>query len=54
MSKIVEFAQAIDAEIKSAQALAEYTINEVNEIKEKNKHFKRRLIELLDEFFPDY
>jgi peptidoglycan hydrolase CwlO-like protein len=54
MSKIVEFAQAIEAEIEMTQAIAEHTMKEVDEIKEKNKQFKRRLIELLDEFYPEY
>lgn len=54
MSKIVELAQVIEAEIEQTQALAEHTIREVDEIKEKNKQFKHRLIELLDEFYPDY
>ena len=54
MSKIVELAQAIEVEIKTTQSIAEHAMNEVDEIKEKNKHFKRRLIELLDEFYPDY
>lgn len=54
MSKIVELAQAIETEINEAHSLAQYATNEVDEIKEKNKQFKRRLIELLDEFYPDY
>ena len=54
MSKIVEFAKEIEAEIEMARAMAEHAHMEVDEIKEKNRHFKRRLIELLDEFYPDY
>lgn len=54
MSKIVELAQAIEAEIERTQDLAEHACMEVEEIKDKNKQFKRRLIELLDEFYPDY
>ena len=54
MSKMIELARAIDAEIAYARNLAEITKNEVYEIKEKNKEFKRRLIELLNEFYPDY
>ena len=54
MSKIVELAKEIEAEIEQTRNLAEYTVKEVDEIKEKNKQFKRRLIELLDEFFPEY
>lgn len=54
MSKIVELAQAIESEIEKTQAIAEHTMKEVDEIKEKNKQFKHRLIELLDEFYPDY
>ena len=54
MSRIVELAQAIEAEIRTTQAVAEYAMKEVDEIKEKNRQFKNRLIELLNEFFPDY
>ena len=54
MSRIVELAQEIEAEIEMTRAMAEHTIKEVDEIKEKNKQFKRRLIDLLDEFYPDY
>ena len=54
MSKIVELAQEIEAEIEMTRAMAEHAHMEVDEIKEKNRHFKRRLIELLDEFYPDY
>ena len=54
MSKIVELAQAIEVEINDVRDLAEYATNEADEIKEKNKEFKHRLIELLNEFYPDY
>ena len=54
MSKIVELAKEIETEIEITRSLAEHTYTEVEEIKEKNKQFKRRLIELLDEFYPDY
>ena len=54
MSKIIELAQAIEEEIEMAKTIAKNAMNEIDEIKEKNKQFKRRLIELLDEFYPDY
>ena len=54
MSKIVELAQEIEAEIEAARAIAEHAKEEIDEMKEKNRWFKRRLIELLDEFYPDY
>ena len=54
MSKIVELAQVIEQEIEHNRALAEAAYNELQEEKQKQKEFKRRLIELLDDFYPDY
>ena len=54
MSRIVEFAKEVEMEIEMAKSIAEHAMKEVDEIKEKNRHFKHRLIELLDEFYPDY
>ena len=54
MSKIVELAQAVEQEIEHNRALAEAAYNELQDEKQKNKEFKRRLIQLLDEFYPDY
>lgn len=54
MSKIVELAQAIEQEIEHNRNLAEATYKELQDEKEKNREFKRRLIELLNDFYPDY
>ena len=54
MSRIVELAQEIETEIEMTRAMAEQAHIKIDEIEEKNRHFKRRLIELLDEFYPDY
>lgn len=54
MSKIVELAQVIEQEIENNKCLAEAAYNELQDEKNKNKEFKRRLIQLLDEFYPDY
>ena len=54
MSKIVELAQAIEQEIENNRCLAEATFQELQDEKRKNKEFKRRLIELLNDFYPDY
>jgi hypothetical protein len=54
MSRIVELAQVIEQEIENNRCLAEATYNELQDEKTKTREFKRRLIELLDEFYPDY
>ena len=54
MSKIVELAQVIEQEIEHSKAVAEAAYHELQEEKQKQKEFKRRLIELLDAFYPDY
>lgn len=54
MSRIVDLAQVIEQEIEHNRCLAESAYNELQEEKKKNKEFKRRLIELLDDFYPDY
>lgn len=54
MSKIVEFAQIVEQEIEINRQLAEVVYKELQEEKEKNKEFRRRLIQLLDDIYPDY
>jgi hypothetical protein len=54
MSKIIELAKVIDQEIENNRCLAESAFRELQDEKKKNKEFKRRLIQLLDEFYPDY
>jgi hypothetical protein len=54
MSKIVEFAQIIEQEIENNRSLAEAAYKELQEEKEKNKEFRRRLIKLLNDIYPDY
>lgn len=54
MSKIVELAHAIEQEIIDNRTLAESVYHELQDEKRKNREFKRRLIQLLDEFYPDY
>ena len=54
MSKIVELAQIIEQEIEYNRGLAEAAYHELQEEKQKQKEFKRRLIALLDDVYPDY
>ena len=54
MSKIVELAQAVEQEFEDVKNFAEMTYHELQHEKEKTKEFKRRLIELLNDFYPDY
>ena len=54
MSKIVELAQAVEKEIENNRCLAEAAYKELQDEKEKTWEFKRRLIELIDEFYPNY
>ena len=54
MSKIVELAQVIEQEIENNRYLAEAAYNGLRDKKAKTREFKRRLIELLNEFYPDY
>lgn len=54
MSKIVELAEVIDQEIENNRCLAESAFRELQNEKAKTMEFKRRLIQLLNDFYPDY
>ena len=54
MSKIVELAQVVEQEIEYNRCIAEAAYNELQNEKAKTREFKQRLIQLLDEFYPDY
>ena len=53
MSKITELAAAIEEELKIVRDVAENAYEHAHKIENNNKEFKRRLIRLLDEFFPE-
>lgn len=51
MSKIIEFAQAVDEEISINRHRIEHLEEELNNEKQKNAEFARRLHELLESIY---